>query len=292
VTGSGSWPPGGADRLAALAAGDLVPVPARPAATVLLLRDAPGAGPSLADGRSTGGPEVFMLRRQLSMAFAAGMHAFPGGRVDSGDARWPKAWSGRDAEEWGEVLGCGAELAAAVVCAAVREVFEECGVLFAGSEGAVVADTSAGDWEAERSALARHEATLAQVLDRRGLVLRTDLLHAWARWVTPETEPRRYDTWFFVAALPARGQARDLSGEADLVAWRRPVDVLADYRAGLVRMLPPTLVVLREIARHPDVASILAAARSRTVAPVTGRLPRQPAEPGAFEPEWPVDDPF
>ena len=316
MTHFGSLPPGWAGRVEALAAGDLEPVPPRPAATILLLRDRPDP--------LERGPEVYMQRRRSSMEFAAGMYVFPGGSVDPGDRRWPQAWVGAGPREWAEILGCEEELAGAVVCAAVRETFEECGLLLAApaemgpagtesgttetgtaasgdaaSDGAartrtVLVDTSSADWEDERAALAGHESTLADLLGRRGLVLRADLLHAWTRWVTPEFEPRRYDTWFFTAALPELGVARDVSGEADLSVWRRPLDLLADYQAGSVDMMPPTLVTLREIALRQDTADVLSAAAARTPLPepLTARLRPRLSESDPIELIWPVDDPF
>lgn len=293
MTHFGSLPPGWAERVEALAAGDLEPVPPRPAATIVLLRDRPDP--------LEHGPEVYMQRRRSSMEFAAGMYVFPGGSVDPGDRRWPQAWAGAGPAEWAGILGCEEELAGAVVCAAVRETFEECGLLLAAPAGAeptdtgtVLVDTSAADWEDERAALAGHESTLADLLGRRGLVLRADLLHAWTRWTTPEFEPRRYDTWFFTASLPELGSARDLSGEADLAVWRRPLDLLADYQAGSVDMMPPTLVTLREIALRQDTADVLSAAAARVPLPepLTARLRPRLSESDPVELIWPVDDPF
>jgi 8-oxo-dGTP pyrophosphatase MutT (NUDIX family) len=286
VTHFGSLPPGWAGRVEALATGDLDPVPARPAATILLLRDRPDP--------LERGPEVYMQRRRSSMEFAAGMYVFPGGSVDPGDREWPEASAGAGPQEWAGILGCEAELAGAVVCAAVRETFEECGLLLAGPAGGELADTSAVNWEDERTALAAHETTLADLLARRGLVLRADLLHAWTRWITPEFEPRRYDTWFFTAALPRLGSARDVSGEADLSVWRRPLDLLADYQAGSVDMMPPTLVTLREIALRQDTADVLAAAAARVPLPepLTARLRPRLSEADPVELVWPVEDPF
>ena len=89
------------------------------------------------------------------------------------------------------------------MCAAVRETFEESGVLLAGEAAdTVVADTTGEDWETDRAALEARELSFTDFLDRRGLVLRTDLLGVWAGWLTPVFEPRRYRTWFFVATCP------------------------------------------------------------------------------------------
>jgi 8-oxo-dGTP pyrophosphatase MutT (NUDIX family) len=288
VTQFGSLPPGWAERVEALANGSLEPVPPRPSATILLLRDRPD--------RPGRGPEVYMQRRQSSMEFAAGMYVFPGGSVDPGDGQWPRERTGPTPAAWAEVLGTTQDLAAAVVCAAVRETFEECGVLLASPASAPYAlvSTAEADWEEDRAALTRHELSLASLLERRDLVLRADLLHPWTHWTTPEFEPRRFDTWFFVAAMPEHGRARDVSGEADLSVWCRPLDALAHYRTGAIDMLPPTLVTLREIALRRDSADVLAAAADRIPlpAPLSARLRPRLGESDPIELVWPVEDPF
>jgi len=111
---------------------------------------------------------------------------------------------------------------------AVRETFEESGVLLAGpSAGSVAADTTGEDWEADRRALLDRSLSLAEMLARRGLVLRSDLLRPWSRWITPVIEERRFDARFFAAALPSQQRTRDVGGEAAAVAWVRPGDAIA-----------------------------------------------------------------
>jgi 8-oxo-dGTP pyrophosphatase MutT (NUDIX family) len=229
----------------------------RPASTVILLRD------------TSKGPEVYLLRRQQSMAFAAGMTVFPGGRVDSTDSSIADSWSGPSPEWFGERLGCSAETAAAYVAAAVRETFEESGVLLAGpSTESVVGDTTGDDWEADRVALESRELGFADFLHRRGLVLRADLLGVWAHWITPEFEPRRYDTRFFVAALPEGQVTRDVTSESDQVAWLRPADAVQAVEAGEMLMLPPTYLCCRDLIPYDAVADVLAASTEREVGPI------------------------
>jgi 8-oxo-dGTP pyrophosphatase MutT (NUDIX family) len=218
------------------------PVTARGASTVLLLRE-PGDE-----------VEVFLLRRRSSMAFAPRMHAFPGGGVDPRDSDAAVPWVGPTPQEWGRQLGAPAELAAALVCAAVRELFEECGVLLAGSGDAavdaasgVVADLSDPSWEADRLALLDRSLAMSDLLARRGLVLRSDLLRPWAHWTTPEWEPRRYDTWFFLAVLPAGQQARDIGDEADRAHWIGVDQLVAGHDSGRLAMLPPTVLTVTEV---------------------------------------------
>jgi hypothetical protein len=109
------------------------------------------------------------------------------------------------------------------------------------------------------------------MLERRDLIVRADLLRAWARWVTPEFEPRRYDTAFFVAAMPTGQQTRAVGGEADHVAWVRPHEVLGALAEGEVRMLPPTALVLGELAVHDTVDAVLRAAEERRITTIVPR---------------------
>ncbi len=245
-------PAGLAARAESFLAGASPPVPAKGAATVLLLREGPE------------GLQVYLLRRHGEMAFAAGMYAYPGGTVDPRDFDAAVAWAGPTPAEWADRLRCAPDEARALICAAVRETFEESGVLLAGTAGdTVVADTTGEDWERDRAALVDRGLSFSDFLDRRGLVLRTDLLAAWAHWITPEFEPRRYDTRFFLARLPVGQLTRDVSGEADRVAWMRPRDALDGVEAATMRMLPPTSVTLDELSAHatPDAAMAAAAAR-------------------------------
>jgi 8-oxo-dGTP pyrophosphatase MutT (NUDIX family) len=237
-------------------------VPARDAATVVLLRDA------------AGGPEVYLLRRVRAMAAFGGMTVFPGGGVDPADVAGEAIpWVGPAPEEWCRPLSAGAALARGLVCAAVRETFEESGVLLAGpGPDEVVPDTA--DWEAERRALEARELSLSALFADRGLHLRADLLRPWAHWITPEIEHRRFDTRFFVAALPAGQRARDVAGEADHVAWVRPADALAELARGDRVMVPPTALTLQDLVGYDSVADVLAAAAGRRIEPVMPRLVR------------------
>jgi 8-oxo-dGTP pyrophosphatase MutT (NUDIX family) len=226
----------------------------RNAATVILLR--PGVS----------GPEVYLLRRQTSMAFAGGMCVFPGGGVDQRDFDHATAWTGPTPEEWATRLGTDEATARALVCAAVRETFEESGVLLAGeSADSVVADTTGEDWERDRAALEGRELAFTDFLDRRGLVLRTDLLGAWSAWLTPVFEPRRYRTWFFVAHLPEGQLTRDVSTESDQVTWLPAMEAVEQVESEQIMMLPPTYLTCLEVGQHADPAAVHEAAQGRTV---------------------------
>jgi 8-oxo-dGTP pyrophosphatase MutT (NUDIX family) len=240
------------------AEGGATPAEPRDAATVVLLR--PGAS----------GPEVYLLRRQTSMAFAGGMCVFPGGGVDPRDFDDELVdrglWAGPSPAQWAARLGCDEPEARALVCAAVRETFEESSVLLAGpSADEVVADTTGEDWEADRVALESRETSLTEFLEKRTLVLRTDLLGAWSGWLTPVFEPRRYRTWFFVARLPEGQVTRDVSSESSSVSWLGAQQAVEQVEQQQILMLPPTWLTCLDVAQHPDPDAVLAEARGRTV---------------------------
>jgi len=219
------------------------PAAARRAATVVLLRSSPVAG-----------FEVYAQRRAATMAFAPNLYVFPGGIVDPRDASADVAWFGPEPQAWAARLGLSDAEARAVLCAAVREVFEECGVLLAGPDaGTVVGDVSGDDWEAARLALLAREVGLAELLADRGLAVRSDLMTAWSRWLTPEFEPRRYDTFFFLSRLPAAQRTRDVGGEAEHTVWLEPSEAVR------LPMLPPTAYTLRQLAAYSTIDSALAA---------------------------------
>jgi 8-oxo-dGTP pyrophosphatase MutT (NUDIX family) len=279
-----------AERARDLSDGRLTPAVPRDAATVILLRPGAGAGAGAGSGA---GVEAFLLRRTAELEFAPGACVFPGGSVDERDADPGIGWVGPAPEDFAAQLDVPPERARALVCAAIRETFEESGVLLAGSsaEGAtgLVGDSAA--LAADRHALLTGTTTLGEVLGRRGLVLRTDLLTPWARWITPEVSPRRFDTWFFAAALPA-GQTATAApeghadpGESESGTWLRPAAALEAAQAGEITLLPPTAVTLRELAAHQDVDGILA--RRMTITP---RLPRVTVENGKVRLSMPPVD--
>jgi 8-oxo-dGTP pyrophosphatase MutT (NUDIX family) len=240
-------PPDDLPRVRAIIAGEAEPVPLRDAATIALIRD------------GDAGLEVYLMRRVRGMAFAGGVHVFPGGAVDEQDAAARTPWHGPGPAWWAQEFGLAVPRAAALVTAAVRETFEECGVLLAGQpDGSVLADAAGPGWEADRQDVDTRARTLDDVLSDRGLQLRTDLLRPLAHWVTPVVETRRYDTCFFLAALPAGQESREAGSEADARLWIRPADALEQELA----MLPPTRAVLGDLARFDDTAAAMAAARS------------------------------
>ncbi|WP_131749137.1 NUDIX hydrolase [Frankia sp. Cppng1_Ct_nod] len=258
-------PPDLAERARAFRPDHDTPTPPRDAATVVLLRDARSEN-------SASGIEVCLLRRASTMAFAAGMYVFPGGKVDPADIGAELRWFATPEAGVAHLLGAEPALARALVCAAVRETFEECGVLLAGADADTVADVSDPGWESDRLALEGRQASLAAVLTRRGLGLRGDLLRPWARWVTPEIEPRRYDTRFFVAAMPAGQRTRRIPGESDRTLWTSPSIALQEHLAGRLGMLPPTALTLAELAEYDSVDAVLTASGARNTRPILPRI--------------------
>ena len=227
------------------------PVEPRLAATVVLVR--PGRG----------GPEVLLTRRPPSMAFAPNMHVFPGGRVDPGDAE-PSllARSVLLPSEAARALGGDLEpvLALAAHVAAIRELFEEAGVLLADTGAG--AGTGAGDpvptrsAALARSALVGGDATFATIAAELGLRLRTDLLVPLSRWVTPPLLPRRFDARFFAAELPARARVSFEGDEVAGHAWLTPAAALRAMADGELEMWLPTSATLQQLEHASSVAQM------------------------------------
>ena len=239
------------DRSAAVRAfldGDRPPATPRDAATVVLLRDGPG------------GLETFLLHRPGRMAFAAGMYVYPGGSVDSSDVEDGYPWSGPSPEHWARALGGDASLARGVLAAAVRETFEEAGVLLAG-EDAREQPEELSRW---RATIRAGNTRLASILVEHRLPLRSDVLVPWARWVTPEFSPRRFDTRFFVAPLPPGQTASEDGDENDAGQWVPVRAALAAYRAAEMPMMMVTASALRDLAPYDSVRDVPAGGRDLT----------------------------
>ncbi|AKE90577.1 NUDIX domain-containing protein [Rhodococcus aetherivorans] len=247
-------------------------MPLKDASTVILVRD------------GDRGVEVFLLQRVRGMAFAGGMTVFPGGGVDPSDSAATVAWAGPPVPWWSERFGTSETLAQALVLAAVRETFEECGVLLAGATpDTVVADTT--PFGESRRQLEARELTFGEFLEREGLVLRADLLRPWSNWITPVGEGRRYDTRFFVAAAPEGQIADGETSEADEVRWQTPQEAIAHWQEGGSVLLPPTWSQLTALSRFGSVAEILAAEPQ-----ITPILPTRITWEGQLRVEFPEQD--
>ena len=217
----------------------------RPAATVLLLRDGVGGG----DGPT--GLEVFMVVRHDAIAFAGGALVFPGGRVDDADHEF----AGTDPFH----------------VAAIRETFEECGVLLArpnGSPNLVPAERALAIEAKWRAPLCAAETDFATILAAEKLSLAADLLVPFAHWITPRTQRKRFDTHFFMAHAPADQLAAHDGSESVASVWITPEAVLAGQARGEYKLVFPTLLNLKKLGRHANAATALAAARASRVVTV------------------------
>jgi 8-oxo-dGTP pyrophosphatase MutT (NUDIX family) len=256
----------------------------RDAATVLLVRDARGEGAQGSEG-AHGGVEVCMLRRNLESEFVAGAYVFPGGSVDPGD-EGPSAEArceGLTDEEASAILGVESGGLAHWV-AALRECFEEAGVLVARSgrdsgsdrdperDGDPLLDTSdparARRFADHRRALNEGRVDFLGVCEREELMLAVDALHYVGHWITPELSPRRYDTRFFVAVTPPGQVASHDDGETIANIWISPSGALALYAAGEIELLPPTVANLQHIEEFDSAAEVIEWARAVTDVPV------------------------
>ncbi len=226
----------------------------RPAATLLLVRD--GAA----------GLEVFMVRRPSTADFG-GMYVFPGGKVDAADTELASCCLGLDEAQACARLGVS-EGGLAYWVAAIRESFEEAGALLAyraENPAQAAALVNFQDAEADRHfAALRHqvhqaELSLLTLCQQEGLCLATDQVHYFSHWITPKGVGRRYDTRFFVAALPPGQTTAHHAEELTDSCWVTPVQALQAHAAGHWPMIHPTLVTLRTIAEYPNVASLLQA---------------------------------
>jgi 8-oxo-dGTP pyrophosphatase MutT (NUDIX family) len=208
------------------------------------------------------GIKVFLMRRHSAMEFVAGVMVFPGGGVDDRDRYADIAWVGPEPGWWAERFGVETDLAEALVCAAARETFEESGVLFAGpadDPDGIVGDASI--YRDARAALEDKSLSFGEFLRQENLVLRADLLRPWANWVTPKEErTRRYDTYFFVGALPEGQRADGDNTETDRAFWSTPQAGLDEFGAGRSFLLPPTWTQLDSLNGR-TVAEVLAVDR-------------------------------
>jgi len=220
--------------------------PVRPAATVMLLRD------------TTGGLEVFMLRRTTNASFAGGAYVFPGGRVDDADSAGvlEPFCDGLDDATASALLGVERGGLAFWV-AAVRECFEEAGVLIGRSRSGAALDLTNG----ERHAVYDGTLTMVDLCKQHDLVLDLGPVRYVAHWVTPMGEARRFDTRFFLAAAPADQEPLHDDGETIDSRWFAPADALAALESGEIAMMPPTIAQLNMLRNHESSAAALEAAR-------------------------------
>lgn len=225
----------------------------RDAATVMLVRDAPDL-------------QVFMLRRNLRSEWVAGAYVFPGGAVDPED-RTDESYErcpGRTDAAASALLGVGSGGLGFWV-AAIRESFEEAGVLLASPRGNAGLDLS--DLESERAAVNRGDRRFLDVLTAQDLVLDVDRLHLFSHWITPAGMARRYDTWFFVAEAPGGHTYFHDDGETVASTWIRPADALERADAGELELIFPTRRSLEALTRFESAAEVVSVVRDASDLP-------------------------
>jgi 8-oxo-dGTP pyrophosphatase MutT (NUDIX family) len=239
------------------------PRPARLSATVLLVRDTPL------------GLEVFMVERHHQIDFATGALVFPGGQVDAADADPALAARCAGAARLDDE-------ARTLRVAAIRETFEESGVLLARRRG----ETALVDAQALRNIEARHRAalhagerTLAEIAAAEDLELALDLLVPFAHWITPVFMPKRFDTWFFLVAAPPDQVALHDGHESVDSLWITPADAEAARSAGRRTIIFPTLLNVRKLGRAKTVAEAFANARSGPIVTVLPRIEKRGETP-------------
>ena len=253
-----------------------------PAATVTLVRDAPA------------GLEVLMLQRSMALKFMPGAHVFPGGALDPGDdsAELHGLCVGLDDVAASRVLGI-AKGGLAYWIAAIREAFEEAGILLAyDASGGYVSLTggAAERYRGHRQALDRNHGAFAALARAEGLRLATDRLLYFGHWITPVTVPRRYDTRFFLAVAPQGQEAQHDNHETTAHGWMRPQEALDLCAREMLNMRFPTIKTLERFAACKTTAELVAEISSAPE--VQARLPRitkdgrtlLPGDPGYNEP--------
>src|SRR5258708_34761920 len=239
---------------------------ARPASTILLLRDSRGTDPDDEgrgpDDKRRGEIEVFMMVRQYESDFASGALVFPGGSVDAGDQEIiakPELYAGSD----------GLDTATLTFrIAAIRETFEESGILLARPRGSsqLIDAAWAGEIAAsQRAPLCDGEVTFAQILVQHDLVLALDLLVPYAQWITPEKMPKRFDTWFFLAVAPPEQVGTHDGKESTDSIWVSPREALEGGDSGRFKLPFPTTRNLIKLGKQPSVAAALEHARQHPI---------------------------
>lgn len=248
------------------------PAPARPASTILLLRN-------------RGGIEVFMMVRHYQIEFASGALVFPGGSVDAGDQDIVDAPELYDNRQGFDVASLKFRIAA------IRETFEESGILLArprGSAQLVTAGRAGEIGQTHRTALCEGKESFARIVADNGLVLALDQLAHYAHWITPVGMPKRFDTHFFIAKAPPEQVGVHDGKEATDSIWVSPREAVEGGASGRFKLPFPTTRNLIRLGKQPTVEAALAdAGRSAvvTVMPVVSRdgdrrLLRIPAEAG------------
>lgn len=227
---------------------------AKLAATVLLVRDAPL------------GMEVYVQERVADMPTFPNTTVFPGGGLDERDLGFG---DGVEAARWAGLLGVDADLAHGLVMAAVREVFEETGILMArDSSGALICDAT--PYHPARARLESHELAFTDFLREEELTVATDLLRPFARWVGPGSVDPKFDAFSFVAQVPPGQMPKGDTREASSTGWFLPSVILGGWKTGLLRLVIPTWSQLNALSEFRTVADLEATLVNVDMTPIIG----------------------
>lgn len=232
-----------------------------PAATILLLRDEPQF-------------EVLMIERHADTPFAGGAIVFPGGRIEASDAdpAWRDLCDGADdvpVEEFGPRV------------AAVREAFEESGILYARRGGAFLSNQDTAVFDAQRKAVEDDDRLFLDLIKSNDLRLALDALHLFARWEPPHRgheKMRRYHTWFFAAKTPEGQEAREDGNEATEAFWASPGEILASCDAGKRKAIFPTRRNIELLNVSNGAEAVFEFAANRTIDVVQPALVKRAGE--------------
>jgi 8-oxo-dGTP pyrophosphatase MutT (NUDIX family) len=238
---------------------DAIPATPRPAAAIVLLRD-----------RTEGGVEVFMVRRHIQSDFAPDVFVFPGGTVKPDDQSLESSMDPATPHAGLTALGTGFR------AAAIRECFEEAGVLLAHRNGQRngqpldFTGAKAEPFASYRAQLQRKEISLNEIVAREGLTLATDALLHWAHWITPETWPKRFDTHFFLAEAPQGQRAAHDDLETTESVWIAPEVALSGFESGAFPLVFATVHQLRalcDLTSYAEARERLAGVTPETILP-------------------------
>jgi 8-oxo-dGTP pyrophosphatase MutT (NUDIX family) len=233
------------------------PVNAIPAATILMLRD-----------HSKNGLEVFMVVRHHQIDFASGALVFPGGKVDAGDAEVGDYCDGAENVD---------DATRALMTGAIREAFEECGILLARPAGdpELIAGERLASLEHYRDSLNKGDISLLAFLQQENLVLACDLLQRFSHWITPSMMPKRFDTHFYLAKAPGDHIALHDGHESVDSIWISPGNALTDADGEKYTIIFPTRLNIEMLSESSSVENALAMAKARTIVPVLPRMEKR-----------------
>ena len=242
------------------------PVPAKPAATIALLRDSPSR------------MEILLLRRDRSASFVPGAYVFPGGRVDQED--WTKTTlarvDGLTPETAADRLGLADTNPPAIAyyVAALREAFEETGILIGVGPNSEAPPTAAEDADIEvlRNGLMEGHVSFTEALEQLSCRIDGSSIEYLAHWITPEREPRRFDTRFFAARVQADTEPMFDTREMTDAVWVTPQDAISRNQAGTLPMIFPTISTLQQLADYATAEDALREIGNASIPTVLPRL--------------------